>query len=46
MDKVIAIFVAIIGILALLVGLSLLLSWPFMLLWNGCLVGTVAGVSP
>lgn len=46
MDKVIAIVIAILGLLVLAVGLSLLLSWPFMLLWNGCLVGTVAGVSP
>lgn len=46
MDKVIAIVVAVLGILVLVVALSLLLSWPFMLLWNGCLVGTVAGVSP
>lgn len=46
MDKAIAIGIAVLGILVLLVALSLLLSWPFMLLWNGCLVGTVAGVSP
>ena len=46
MDKVIAVFVAVIGILVLLVGISLLLSWPFMLLWNGCLVGTVVGIGP
>ena len=46
MDKIIAIIVAVIGIIVLLIGISLLLAWPFMLLWNGCLVGTVAGVSP
>ena len=46
MDKAIAILMTVIGIIALLIGISLLLSWPFMLLWNGCLVGTVAGVSP
>jgi hypothetical protein len=33
------------GILAVLV-LSLLLSLPVMLLWNGCLVGAVVGVNP
>jgi len=28
-----------------LVALSFLLSWPVYMLWNGCLVGAVAGVS-
>ena len=28
-----------------LVLLSFLLSWPVYMLWNGCLVGAVAGVS-
>jgi hypothetical protein len=46
MEKIVAIAIAIVGILALLIGISLLLSWPFMLLWNGCLVGTVTGVGP
>ena len=46
MEKIVGITIAIVGILVILVGLSLLLAWPFMLLWNGCLVGTVAGVSP
>lgn len=36
-----AIAVAILG----LVLLSFLLSWPVYMLWNGCLVGAVAGVS-
>ena len=36
-----AIVVAILG----LVLLSFLLSWPVYMLWNGCLVGAVAGVS-
>lgn len=35
------IFVAVLG----LVLLSFLLSWPVYMLWNGCLVGAVAGVS-
>jgi uncharacterized membrane protein YccC len=35
------IVVSIAGILAL----SFLLSWPVYMLWNGCLVGAVAGVS-
>ena len=36
-----AIVVAILG----LVLLSFLLSWPVYMLWNGCLVGAVTGVS-
>jgi hypothetical protein len=36
-----AIVVALVG----LVLLSFLLSWPVYMLWNGCLVGAVAGVS-
>ena len=31
--------------LAGLVFLSFLLSWPVFMLWNGCLVGAVAGVA-
>jgi hypothetical protein len=36
-----AIVIAIAGLLLL----SFLLSWPVYMLWNGCLVGAVAGVS-
>ena len=36
---------AIVGALAVVVGLSLLLAVPVWLLWNACLVGAVAGVS-
>ena len=32
------------GLLGLLL-LSFLLSWPVYLLWNGCLVGAVAGAN-
>jgi hypothetical protein len=31
--------------LAAIVLLSFLLSWPVYMLWNGCLVGAVRGVS-
>ena len=40
--------VAIGAFITLIVGLlflSFLLSWPVMMLWNGCLVGAVAGVA-
>jgi hypothetical protein len=36
---------AIVGAIAVVVGLSLLLAVPVWLLWNACLVGAVAGVS-
>ena len=36
-----AIVIAIVGVLLL----SFLLSWPVYMLWNGCLMGAVAGVS-
>jgi hypothetical protein len=31
--------------LALIVFISFLLSYPTMLLWNGCLVGAISGVN-
>jgi hypothetical protein len=40
----VAIGAIVISIAGLLV-LSFLLSWPVYMLWNGCLVGAVAGVS-
>jgi hypothetical protein len=40
MDKIIAFVV----ILLVAVGLSFVLSWPVMALWNGCLVGAVDSV--
>ena len=34
----------IIGLIAGILFLSFLMSWPVMLLWNGCLVGALEGV--
>jgi hypothetical protein len=34
----------VIAMLAILVVLSFLFSWPVMALWNGCLVDAVSGV--
>lgn len=45
MDKVIKIVGATIVVLAVVVILGLLLSFPVMLLWNGCLVPAVSGLS-
>ena len=42
-DGLIALGAIVTGI-ATLVFISFLLSWPVMMLWNGCLVGAVAFV--
>ena len=34
----------IVGLITLVLAVSFLLSWPVMMLWNGCLVGAVDGV--
>lgn len=39
------IVIAIIGVVGFVVALGLLFSLPVMLLWNGCLVGAIAGVN-
>jgi hypothetical protein len=45
MEKIAGIVgVVVLGIMGLL-ALSFLLSWPVYMLWNGCLVGAVGGVS-
>jgi hypothetical protein len=36
--------VEVVAMLAILVVLSFLFSWPVMALWNGCLVDAVSGV--
>jgi hypothetical protein len=45
MEKIIIVVGAVFGGIVGLVLLSFLLSWPVYMLWNGCLVGAVAGVS-
>jgi len=42
-DVIVALTAALVGI-ATLLFLSFVLSWPVMMLWNGCLVGAVAFV--
>ena len=34
----------IVGLITLTLAVSFLLSWPVMMLWNGCLVGAIDGV--
>ena len=41
MEKIILV----VGGVALLLFVSFLFSWPVYMLWNGCLVGAVSGVS-
>jgi hypothetical protein len=38
------IITTIVGMIGLVLAVSFLLSWPVMMLWNGCLVGAVGGV--
>jgi len=45
MEKVAAIIGVVVLGLAGLLALSFLLSWPVYMLWNGCLVGAIEGVS-
>ena len=40
------ILTAIVGIIVLAIVIGALFAFPVMWLWNGCLVGTVAGISP
>ena len=42
-DVIVALTAMVVGI-ATLLFLSFVLSWPVMMLWNGCLVGAVAFV--
>ena len=45
MDKLIAILLAAVLLVGAAVLLSFLFAWPVMLLWNGCAVPAVAGLS-
>ena len=44
MEKLGLAFGSALGIIALVLALSFLFSWPVYMLWNGCLVGAVDGV--
>jgi hypothetical protein len=46
MSNFITIILVVGGSIAFLLGLSFLLAWPVMLLWNGCLVDAVTVVKP
>ena len=45
MTKIFAIIGALAVSIAGILFLSFLLSWPVFMLWNGCLVGAIAGVN-
>ena len=45
LDKIIVVAGATVVVLAIVVVLGLLLSFPLMLLWNACLVPAVSGLS-
>ena len=44
MKEAFATLVAILAGIATLLFLSFVLSWPVMMLWNGCFVGAIDGV--
>ena len=44
--KIIEKLALITGMIALILFISFALSWPVMMLWNGCLVDAVTGVHP
>jgi hypothetical protein len=46
MSNFITPILVVVGAIAFLLGLSFILAWPVMLLWNGCLVDAVTVVKP
>jgi len=44
MKDVIEVVGTVVGSVAAILVISFLLSWPVMMLWNGCLVGAIDGV--
>jgi hypothetical protein len=44
MKNAIEMFGTMVGVIAAALFLSFLLSWPVMMLWNGCFVGAIDGV--
>jgi hypothetical protein len=46
MSNFITPILVVVGSIAFLLGLSFLLAWPVMLLWNGCLVDAVTVAKP
>ena len=46
MSNFITPILVVVGAIAFILGLSFLLAWPVMLLWNGCLVDAVTVVKP
>lgn len=44
MEALIKIVGTIVGIVGMVVILGLVMSWPVMMLWNGCLIDAVSGV--
>lgn len=43
--ELVAKFIKFIIAMAFICFISFLLAWPFMILWNGCLVGAITGVN-
>ena len=45
MNNFLAIIAVLLGGAALVCVIAILFAYPFMLLWNGCLVGAVTGIN-
>jgi hypothetical protein len=45
-EKILTIIAAFFGILILGLVFALLMAFPVMWLWNGCLVGLIVGIQP
>lgn len=43
--QILTVFTTVIVGILIIAATSFLLSWPVFMLWNGCLVGAVAGVA-
>jgi hypothetical protein len=46
MSNFITSLIAVIGAVAVALAIGFLMSWPVMMLWNGCLVDAVSVVKP
>ncbi len=46
MEKLIAVLILFVGIVAFALFIGFLMAWPVMMLWNGCLVDAITIVKP
>jgi hypothetical protein len=46
LTKILSVLLIVVGIIAIAFVFAILLAFPVMWLWNGCLVGLIAGINP